>query len=173
MQNSRKLGIILIIISVMAGVLFYTLTQNYYEHGKEMGCYLPQNECKEVQSSITLTHIAFGVVAFLLSLGFYMLVFHRTEEDVLKKLEAKEKQNVEDRIKQEKLNIILSLLSEEEQKVLKSIKEQDGITQSTLRIRTGLSKTKLSQILIDFEKKNLIKREESGKTLSIHLKKDI
>ena len=173
MQNSKKLGIVLIIISIISGILFYSLTQEFYEHGREMGCYLQEEECAKVQSSITTTHIAFGVVSFILSLGFYMLVFHITEEDVLKKMEAKEKQNVEQKVKEEKFDIILSLLSEEEQKVLKAIKEQNGITQQTLRIRTGLSKTKLSQILIDFEKKNLVKREKNGKTLSIYLKKEI
>jgi uncharacterized membrane protein len=54
-------------------------------------------------------------------------------------------------------------------KVIKAIKDKDGITQSTLRYRTDLSKAKISQILTDFEKKHLVKREEKGKTYSVYL----
>ena len=52
---------------------------------------------------------------------------------------------------------------------MSAVKEQDGITQTTLRFRTDLSKAKISQILTDFEKKNLIKREEKGKTYAVYL----
>ena len=58
-------------------------------------------------------------------------------------------------------------------KVIKAIKEQEGITQFTLRLRTDLSKSKLSDILTKFEKRGLIVRQPKGKTLSIFLKKAI
>ena len=54
---------------------------------------------------------------------------------------------------------------------LKAVKDQEGITQSTLKFRTDLSKSKVSQILTDFEKKHLIKREIQGKTYSVYLAK--
>ena len=60
-------------------------------------------------------------------------------------------------------------MDDNERKVLKAIKEQEGITQSTLKFRTDLSKAKVSQILTDFEKKHLIKRESKGKTYSVYL----
>ena len=173
MLNSKKLGIIIIIICILASMVFYSLTNTFYQNGQDRGCYLQQDECKKVQSSITITNFAFGIVGFLLALGVYMLIFHRSEEDVLKKIEAKEKNSLEEKIKTEKFNIILGLLDEDEKNVLKALKDQEGITQQTLRIRTGLTKTKLSQILINFERKNIVKREKSGKTLAIFLKKNI
>ena len=68
-----------------------------------------------------------------------------------------------------KFSLLLRPLDDSQKKVLMAIKEQEGITQSTLRFRTDLSKSKVSQILTDFEKKNLIERKAKGKTYSVFL----
>ena len=64
-------------------------------------------------------------------------------------------------------------MDENEIKVLKAIKEQEGITQSTLKFRTDLSKAKVSQILTHFEKKHLVKRELKGKTYAVYLMENL
>ncbi|MAH03202.1 transcriptional regulator, partial [Candidatus Pacearchaeota archaeon] len=46
----------------------------------------------------------------------------------------------------------------------------DGITQNILRLRTDMSKAKLSYVLQELEKRNLIKRVKKGKTLEVFLK---
>ncbi len=69
----------------------------------------------------------------------------------------------------EKFSLLLRPLDDNERKVLTAIKEQEGITQSTLRYRADLSKSKVSQILTDFEKKRLIERKAKGKTYSVFL----
>lgn len=69
----------------------------------------------------------------------------------------------------DKFSLLLRPLDENERKVLIAIKGQKGITQSTLRYRADLSKAKVSQILADFEKKNLIERKAKGKTYSVFL----
>ena len=61
-------------------------------------------------------------------------------------------------------------LDPHEKKVMKSIKEHEGITQSTLRLRTDMSKAKLSYVLQELEKRNLIKRIKKGKTLQVFLR---
>ena len=73
------------------------------------------------------------------------------------------------KLEQDKFELILKAMDDNEKKVLKAIKEQEGITQSTLKFRTDLSKAKISQILTDFEKKNLVRRELKGKTYAVHL----
>ena len=70
----------------------------------------------------------------------------------------------------ERFEIILKALDDYEKKVLKAVREQDGITQNTLRLRTDMSKAKLSYVLQELEKRNLIKRSPKGKTLEVFLR---
>ena len=69
-----------------------------------------------------------------------------------------------------KFDIIMKALDQFEQRVVKAVREQEGITQSTLRLRLDMSKAKLSYVLQELEKRGLIKRVKKGKTLSIYLK---
>ena len=68
---------------------------------------------------------------------------------------------------------MLKGLDQDERKVIKAVKEQDGITQQTLRLRNDLHKSKLSIILDGLEKKELIVRKEKGKTKQVFLKINI
>jgi len=69
----------------------------------------------------------------------------------------------------DKFSLLLRPLDDNEQKVLIAVKEQEGITQSTLKYRANLSKAKVSQILTDFERKGLIARKAKGKTYQVFL----
>ena len=53
---------------------------------------------------------------------------------------------------------------------LKKTKEQEGITQNTLRFKVDMSKAKLSYVLQDLEKRGLIKRVKKGKTFEVYTK---
>ena len=66
--------------------------------------------------------------------------------------------------------MLLKALDSYEQKVIRAIKEQDGITQNTLRLRVDMSKAKLSYVLQELEKRKIIKRIKKKKTLAIYLK---
>ena len=102
----------------------------------------------------------------MFALGFYLLFFNKTEKAILEKLENEKNNKIND----EKFNIILKALDSFEQKVIKAIKEQDGITQNTLRLRIDMSKAKLSYVLQELERRGLIKRIVKGNTLSLHLR---
>jgi len=115
-----------------------------------------------------------GAISFItLALSLYLILFERSQE-YAEKTHKEIVQNLKDVKKKqdfnEKFEFLLKALDEDEKKVMKSIKEQDGVTQSTLRIRTDLSKTKLSVVLSGLEKKSLIKKVPEGKKNRIYLK---
>ena len=121
---------------------------------------------------MTLTNIFIGIISAILSLGFYFIFFNKSEQEIINKITNLEK---EKRIlsKNDKFNLFIKALNSEEQMVLKLIKYEEGITQSSLRHKTGLSKTKLSFILSDLEKKEIVKKELYGKTNKLYMKEAI
>ena len=110
-------------------------------------------------------------MAFIFALGFYLLFFNKSEAEASKYSNILEKINEEKTQKtaEDEFNLLLRPLDENERKVLTAIKEQEGITQSTLKYRANLSKAKVSQILTDFEKKKIIARKAKGKTYEVFL----
>ena len=68
----------------------------------------------------------------------------------------------------QKFEIILKALNDSEKKVLKEIKEHEGITQNTLKLKANISKSKLSYVLQELEKRNLVKRVKKGKTFQVY-----
>ncbi len=163
-MENKKLGFVILSISLLASVLAFGFMGVLGRQTSALQCY-PTNECQRVESLLGLSHLAIGLISFIGALGIYLLFFSTGEEAILKRLEEEKSM----KIGQDKFELILKAMDENEKKVLKAIKEQEGITQSTLKFRTDLSKSKVSQILTDFERKNLVKREIKGKTYSVYL----
>lgn len=165
-MENKKLGATLIVIAVIMGIFLFNHNSQLTAQATEIGCYPMEEDCAPIEKSISLNNLGIGIFAFILALGFYLLFFNKTEQAILKKLEDEKNQKVND----EKLKYILMALDPYEQKVIKAVKSQDGITQNTLKLRTNMSKAKLSYVLQELEKRNLIKRERKGKTMEIFLK---
>lgn len=163
-MENKKLGFVILSISVIASILAFGFMGVLGRQTTALQCY-PTNECQRVESLAGLSHIAVGLISFIGALGIYLLFFSTSEEAILKRLEEEKNLKVE----QDKFELILKAMDDNEKKVLKAIKEQEGITQSTLKFRTDLSKAKVSQILTDFERKHLVKREGKGKTYAVYL----
>jgi len=164
-MENKKLGLLLIVIGVLVGGLFVFYNRTLSEQSKEIGCFDNPN-CISIEKGLSISHFAIGIFSFIFALGFYLLFFNKTDENIMKKLEDEKNKKIGD----EKFDWILKALDDYEKKVLKAVKEQDGITQNTLRLRTNMSKAKLSYVLQELEKRNLIKRIEKGKTLEVWLK---
>ena len=167
-MNNKNLGIVFLAISIILVIILISLIFDLNKKSQELGCFNNEN-CLKIESTLNITHIAFGVIGFILALGFYLVFFSKTEEGILKQL----KENKESSLKEERFNLISKGLDSFEKKVMQAVKEQDGITQNTLRIRTDMSKAKLSYVLQDLEKRGLIKRVKKGKTLAVFLKESI
>jgi len=71
--------------------------------------------------------------------------------------------------KVDELEIIKKALSEDEKAILDEIRRAGEITQDSLKFRLGWSKAKLSRILTNLDKMNLIQRERVGKTYNVFL----
>ncbi len=164
-MENKKLGVILIVISLIVGGLFIYFTSSLARQSQQIGCF-NNNECFTIERSLSVSHIAIGIFSFMLALGFYLLFFNKTEKAIMQRLEDEKNSRIED----EKFNIILKALDPFERKVISLVSEQQGITQNTLRLRADMSKAKLSYVLQELEKRNLIKRIEKGKTLEVYLK---
>lgn len=169
-METKKLGFLIIGMSIVLGFIMFSFMGQLSVQEKKGNCN-PTEECQRVSSLFGLSHIAVGFLAFIFSLGFYMLFFNKSEAAALKYNDALEKIQEEKTQKtaEDKFNMLLRPLDDNEKKVLTAIKEQEGITQSTLKYRANLSKAKVSQILTDFEKKNLIARKVKGKTYEVFL----
>ncbi len=164
-MNDKKLGMVLLILSILILVMVFSYISKLTISSRKIGC-LQDEECGPLESALSLSHLAFGVIGFIFALGFYLLLFTRGEEAILKTL----KENKNKELGKERFNLVLKGLDSFEKKVMTAVKNQDGITQSTLRIRIDMSKAKLSYVLKDLENKGLIKRIKKGKTLSVFLR---
>jgi ribosomal protein S25 len=163
--ENKKLGTIVIIISLFVLILFISYTLQITKQSIEVGCFSSE-KCNTFENMLSISHIAIGIFSFLFALGFYLLFFNKTEQAILEKLEKEKQIKVNDL----KFKLIMKALDPFEQKVIEAIREQNGITQNTLRLRTNMSKSKLSIVLKELERRELIKRVGKGKTLSVFLR---
>jgi len=179
-MNQKQIGIIVIIAGILIGAFTYVAK---VREDKAIGeiitaqngsCYLPDGTCLHEDRDWT-PFIAGGVLTgALLILGIYLIVFDKTQltlaahqkhvSDALEHARRHEKEKDE-------FHAFLSAFTPDEQLVLKAIREQEGIKQSTLRYKTGFSKTGISLMLKDLEMRGIVSRKQDGKTNQVFLRK--
>jgi len=180
-MESKRLGQILVGISllILMVLVVYNLQVNSLIDAlmKESGgiCINEAGECIHEQEMWPM-YLGVALFVFVLALGVYLWFFDKsqklvreTHEGIVKRLEETKKEQLDE----ERFKILLKGLNEDEKRIMKILKEQDGITQATLRIKTDFSKSKLSGILKDLENKKLVKRLVKGKTNQVFLKESI
>ena len=165
---SKKFGYVLIVLSILLGFVMFFIWNSLNDTADKLGCY-PSPECARIQPLFTFTNLVLGVLAFLLSLGFYISFLSRTEESIIKRLENDSKE----RLSEEKYSILIRGLDEHERKILSLIRGQPGITQATLRFKVDLSKAKVSEVVSGLEKKKLVRKKEAGKTYNLYFAESI
>ena len=177
-MDNKKLGFLTILISIIFIIILAIFKLQISQLTNSLmalsggNCVL-NGKCAHEQSNLPFI-IGTALTVFTLGLGIYLIIFSKTaksfetaQKSILNKLDtAKNKEQ-----KEERFNILMEGLDEDEKKVMQAVKEQDGISQSTLRYRIDLSKTKLSMVLKGLEEKNLIAKVKKGKINNIFMKK--
>lgn len=73
--------------------------------------------------------------------------------------------------KKDEFSILKKALSKDEQSLLEEVKKAGEITQDSLRFRLDWSKAKVSAILNNLDRMDLVQRERVGKTYNVIFKK--
>jgi len=161
------LGIVVIAITLGFRANEERYIDNYIEASGS--CYLADGTClhDDRNNALFITGIAVGIS--LLLIGSYMF-FDRSRE-ILTESSRKVAQALRESKKKDEFQAFLAGFDEDEQKILKAVHEQSGILQSTLRYRTGISKTRLSLILKQLEEKGIVLRREKKKSKQVFIKR--
>ncbi|MCB9362080.1 hypothetical protein H6504_01470 [Candidatus Woesearchaeota archaeon] len=167
-MDNKNLGIIIIIAALLfAGIVF--AFHQALDANAESSCtcgHADGEVCPMDDQFFWQTYAGVFIVGLILALGIYLIFFDKSQKEVARALRRHEHKVSA----QEKFDILMLALSKEEKDVMKAVKEQDGITQQTLRLRTGLHKSKLSITIDQLVKKKLLVKEAYKKTNKIHLK---
>lgn len=176
MINNKQLGTILIILGLaIAGLAiaakikedFYIETLVDAAGGQ---CILESGYCLHQDRNWTGYIIGWILGGIATALGIYLLLFDKSYQAFTKQQQAFAKE-VKQAKKKDEFTAYLAGFTPEEQNILKAVHEQDGIKQSTLRYRTGMSKAMLSLMLNSLEKRDVVSRKTAGKTKEVYLRK--
>ena len=135
-MDNKKIGIVLLIISIFLLAIFIISIQRLNEKSNDNGCFSSE-KCKPIQSQLTLANLGFGFFGFIFALSIYLLFFTKGDEAIVNRLEK----DSEKKLSEEKFNLIIMGLDNFEKQVVKKVREQDGITQNTLKLRVDMSKS--------------------------------
>ncbi len=158
-----KVGILLIFMMlVYIGLLFllkpvFLSAETLEAHTTVMGDHIMTFTSPE-QRNLNLAAI---FLALLISIGVWLLIKGPT----LATTPAPQTEQ------EHNLKVIKTVLSPDEKKILTEIEKAGEITQDSLRFRLDWSKAKVSALLLQLDRMNLIQRERQGKTYNVFLSK--
>lgn len=178
-MNQKQIGTILIAVGVLLSIFVFVMKAREDAAinlviQERNSCYLDDGTCLHEDRNLVPFIVGWSVSVALVLFGLYLVFVDKTQqvlaEHQLKVSSALAQARKVDSEKS-KFDAFLSGFGDDEQKVIKAVKEQDGILQSTLRFRTGISKSSLSLILKSLADKGIVSRKVSGKTNQVFLRK--
>lgn len=177
MAKNIALGLILVGIAIifLISISIFKLQINSLTNAlmvESGGTCIIEGKCLHEKSN-TPVYIGVAITFVTLSLGLYLIFFEKGQkytEEAYKEIANSLKESKKKENKDEKFNFLLKALNDDEKNIMTAIRDQNGIEQATLRIRTDLSKTKLSVLLSELEKKGLLKKVAEGKKNKVYLK---
>ena len=176
MITNKHLGALLVIIGILAIILTSSAKtkEDYYiealveSHGG--ACVLEDGYCLHNDRNWTGYIAGFSIGIGSVLLGIYLLFFEKSY-DMFKRQQESFAREVKKAKQKDEFAAYLAGFNDEEKMILKAIHDQEGIKQSTLRYRTGITKSSLSLILNSLENREVISRRKSGKTKEVYLRK--
>jgi uncharacterized membrane protein len=179
--GGRVIGVVVIIITALLIVASISYSRHLEQQRTQAiaqlvstpdyaNCKYDAATCPQAQGNVVLPDATgIGLVLFGILLGLYLIRSDSTQRKILAELETKRSQLSKD----EKKELLFSVLTVDERKIIAAVIEQPGISQATLRLRTDMSKAKLSMLLKALEERELIVKTEDGKTNTVHLKREL
>jgi uncharacterized membrane protein len=175
-MRARKIGLGLVILGLALAFLVFAWKASYERTVSEIvaatgSCFLEDGTCLHAANTGLL--VTGWVISGLLIAAGVFLYMDRTQEQISKaNVRVSEALREAKRLEKDKdeWHSFLKGFDHDERKVLSAIKEQDGILQSTLRYRTGLSKSSLSLLLKDLEEREIVSRKPEGRTNKVFLR---
>ena len=70
------MGVVLVVLAVILLLIFLFIIRSLNQEIEALGCY-PNADCQKIETSLSITHFAFGAFGFLFALGFYLLFFSK------------------------------------------------------------------------------------------------
>jgi uncharacterized membrane protein len=120
-------------------------------------------------ASLVFTEESLSFLRYRLTLSFIIGIIAGALFYLWAKPEEEEKPVEKPKVLDKSYAILERALSEDEALLLEIIRENEGITQDSLRFRTGFSKSKVSALLLNLEKKGIITRERLGRTYKVFI----
>ncbi len=156
LDNVTKILLILLIGVVFYFAIFLILKPFFITEPATMTSMMSQIMGSDIMNFSNNSSIIMNLVSLIVAITVALIVsFYLFKHD------AKERE----------YSIIKKALSEDEKAILDEIKKAGEITQDSLRFRLNWSKAKVSTILTNLDKMNLIQRERIGKTYKVYLQK--
>ena len=181
MEWGKAIGIGIIALTVILIVLGVIHNQNLEKERAQAiaqlvsmpqyeSCKYDASTCPQAEDNVAFPQsTAVGLAILGVLVGLYLVRSDMTQRHILKELGGKREQLSKD----ERRELVLSVLTPDERKIITAVREQPGITQATLRLRTDMSKAKLSLLLKELEGRELIAKTGDGKTNTVHLKREL
>ena len=177
-MNTKTIGYALIMIGLAISLLLVGIKLSHDAHIRvyvmETGsCFLDDGTCLHATNEIYY-FIAGWIMGFsLILLGIFMILsyenYRRVDKENREVLSEIRKVREEESVNKS-FESFLKGFSDDEKKVLRIIREQQGIKQNTLRLKAELSKTGLSLMLQSLEGRGIIEKKSEGKTNRVFLK---
>lgn len=74
-----------------------------------------------------------------------------------------------ERTEKDPLAVLERVLDPDEIQIIRMVKGAEGMTQDSIRLRTGFSKSKVSILVSDLERSGVLAREKMGRTYKLYL----